>query len=120
MGPVATSLGSRKVLGHYEICYADGSACTVDIAYGHHVAEWDRRHGAPLTHGFHRHAGYIGTYPSDPMWQGKTVDGRDVTLYGLEWRNPRSDKKIHSVRVVAAEAGSDAALIVVAISGISL
>jgi hypothetical protein len=88
----------------------------IDVAYGHHVAEWNRRHGAPLGARFYRHAGYVATYPVDPLWQGKTARGEDVTLYGLEWFNPRPNVELRRVRIEGVASGSDAALIVAGIT----
>jgi hypothetical protein len=116
MAPLDVSLGPRPAIARYVIAYVDGGAEQVEVAYGYQVAEWNRRHGAPLGPTFHRHAGYVATYPVDPLWQGKTAGGEDVTLYGLEWRNPRPGVEIDSVRIEAVEGESDASLILVAIT----
>jgi hypothetical protein len=116
MGPIAQSIRARPPIARYEVCYADGTEEAVEVAYGHHVAEWNRRHGAPLGPRFHRHAGYVATYPVDPLWQGKTARGEDVTLYGLEWTNPHPRKKVQSVRIRALDAGANASLIVAGIA----
>lgn len=118
MGPLTESLGGRARIARYEVVYADGTTEEIEIAYGHTVAEWDRRHGAPLVHTFHRHAGYIATYPVDPFWQGKTPLGQDVTLYGLEWTHPHPDRPIRAIRIAATEIRTDASLIVIAMTGI--
>ena len=113
MGPV------REPVARYEVRYTDGSAEGIDVAYGHHVAEWNRRHGAPLANTAYRHFGYIATYPADPLWQGKTPQGGDVTLYGLEWINPHPDKVIGAVRIEALKSGGDCSPIVVAITAVT-
>jgi len=115
---MAESLGGREQIARYEVVYSDGAVEEIGVAYGHQVAEWDRRHGEPLTHTFHRHAGYIATYPADPFWQGKTPLGQDVTLYGLEWVNPEPEKEIRALRIAAGSAETDASLILVAVTGI--
>jgi hypothetical protein len=116
MGPIAQSIGPRQPIAQYEICYADGTAEIIPVAFGYHVAEWNRRHGAPLGHRFHRHAGYVATYPVDPLWQGKTALGEDVTLYGLEWTNPHPERVVESICVEAVENGTNASLIVAGIT----
>jgi hypothetical protein len=120
MGPIAQSIGPRRSIARYEVVYADGTAERVDVAYGYHVAEWNRRHGAPLGPRFHRHAGYVATYPVDPLWQGKTAQGEDVTVYGLEWTNPHPAKEVRSVLIRAVDAGSNTSLIVAGITVIAV
>ena len=61
---------------------------------------------------FHRHAGYVATWPVDPLWQGKTMAGDDVTVYALEWRNPHPDREIQSIRIAAADPDAEVALMV--------
>ncbi len=109
----------KTPIGLYELLYTDGSTAEIDVEYGWQVAEWNRRFAAPLAHISHRHGGYIGTYPSDPAWQGKTSAGEDVTLYGFEWANPNPDKEIKTLRIRANEATTDTALITVAVTGIT-
>jgi len=118
MGPILRSLGDRQPLGRYGVRYTDGSTETLDVAYGHHVAEWNRRHGEPLGPTFHRHAGYVATYPADCLWQGKAATGEDVTLYGMEWTNPYPDRVIQEIEVSAADSGTDASLILVAVTAV--
>ena len=110
--------GPRVPIGRYEVKYADGTVEGVDIGFGYHVAEWNRRHGAPLGPTAHRHAGYVATYPVDPLWQGKTINGEDVTLYGMEWNNPHPEKELASVRIVSADSGTDASLLVAGITAV--
>ena len=109
----------RTVLGRYELVYADGSTAAVDIEYGWQLAEWNRRFAAPLAHIRHRHRGYVGTYPADAAWTGKTPAGQDVTLYGFEWANPNPDKEIKTLRIQADDAATDASLITVAVTGVT-
>ncbi len=102
--------------GSITVRYADGTEEAVDVVYGWHVAEWNRRHGAPLQHMAHRHTGYIATYAVDPYWQGKTAAGEDVTLYGLEWVNPHPERAIRTIGVEAGPAAGDALLLLVAVT----
>jgi hypothetical protein len=108
----------REPIARYEVRYTDGSAEGIDVLYGHHVTEWNRKHGAPLAGTAYRHFGYIATYPVDPLWQGKTPQGSDITLYGLEWINPRPEKMIGAVRIEALKSGGDCSPIVVAITAV--
>ena len=107
----------RKIIGRYTVEYEDGSTVDVRAEYGWNVAEWNRRHADPLIHMVHRHQGYITTYAVDPLWQGKTSTGQDVTLYGYEWINPHSEKTIRRIKVSAGE-DTDSALILVAATGV--
>jgi hypothetical protein len=116
MAHIEQAIGPRPAIARYTIEYADGATEVVDVAYGHHVAEWNRRHGAPLEPRFYRHAGYLATYPADPLWQGKTARGEDVTLYGLEWFNPRPEVALQAVHVEALAGRTDAALLVAGIT----
>ena len=116
MGPVPEPFGPRVPIGQYKVRYADGTVESIDVAFGYHVAEWNRRHGAPLGPTFHRHAGYVATYPVDPLWQGKTAHGEDITLYGMEWTNPHPEKVVVDVRIVGADNGTDASLLVAGIT----
>ena len=116
MGPVGRSIGVRQPIARYTVRYIDGTAQTIDIVFGYHVAEWHRRHGAPLGHRAHRHAGYVATYPVDPLWQGKTALGEDVTLYGMEWTNPCPEKKVQCVCIASTDTATNASLIVAGIT----
>ena len=104
-----------EVLGLYRINYEDGSE-EEEIVYGWNILEWDRRYARPMSHVLHRHSGYIGTYPADPMWQGKDMEGRDVTLYGYTWRNPHPERKVVSVTLEASDS-TDSAVILLALTG---
>ena len=110
--------GARLPVGRYEVVYADGDVESIDVAFGYHVAEWNRRHGEPLGHRFHRHAGYVATYPVDPLWQGKSARGEDVTLYGMEWSNPHPEKEVASVRIGAVDSATDASLLVAGMAAV--
>lgn len=118
MAQVTRGLGARPILGRYEVHYADGTKAEMPVAFGHHVAEWNRRHGAPLSHRAHRHAGYVATYPADPLWQGKTPSGDDVTLYSCEWVNPFPNKEVKAVAIVGEDAGADVSLMVAGITAV--
>ena len=106
-------------IGFYTIIYDDGSTAPIKVEYGWNIAEWNRRYADPLSHVAYRHEGYIATYTADPMWQGKTAKGEDITLYGYEWINPHDEKSINSIKVRAYE-NSDSVLILVAVTGVKI
>ncbi|MHB0877155.1 MAG: family 20 glycosylhydrolase [Anaerolineae bacterium] len=108
------ALGNR--IGTCRLVYADGSVEETRLLYGWQVAEWNRRHGAPLAHGAFRHFGYVGTYPSLPFWQGKTPQGEDVTVYGLELVNPHPEKDLRGLALVPGE--TDAMLLLAAATAV--
>ena len=108
----------RMPLGAYFIEYADGRKIKAPIEYGVNIAEIGRRHAQPMTHNMYRHAGYIATYLADPFVQEKTDDGRDITLYGYEWMNPRSDDTIKAVWL-SAEGTTDAAVTLFGVTGVT-
>ena len=116
VGRVPQPFGPRQTIARYQVEYVDGGHQTVEVAYGHHLAEWNRRHGAPLGPTFHRHAGYVATYPVDPLWQGKTATGDDVTVYAMEWTNPHPERQVRCIRIEAADMDAEVALMVVAIT----
>jgi hypothetical protein len=104
-------------LAAYFIEYAGGQRIKVPIEYGVNIAAIGRRHAHPMTHSMYRHAGYIATYLADPFIQEKTDDGRDITIYGYEWINPRNDKTIKAVSL-AAEGTTDAAVTLFGVTGV--
>ncbi|MFA6108787.1 MAG: family 20 glycosylhydrolase [Candidatus Latescibacterota bacterium] len=112
-GRIPQPFGPRQVIGRYEMLYADGGSEIAEVAFGHHLAEWNRRHGAPLGPTFHRHAGYVATWPVDPLWQGKTAMGEDITIYAMEWTNPHPDREMLAVNIVAKNTDAEVALILV-------
>lgn len=104
-----------EVLGRYRINYEEGSS-EEELIYGWHMVEWDRRYARPMSHVVHRHSGYICTYPADPMWQGKDLEGRDVTVYGYFWKNPHPERRVVSVTLEASDR-TDSAVLLLALTG---
>jgi len=115
-GRIPDPFGPRQTVARYQVEYDDGTREMAEVAFGHHVAEWNRHHGAPLGPTFHRHAGYVATYPVDPLWQGKTAAGDDVTVYAMEWTNPHPGRQVRSIRIAAADPDAEVALVVVGIT----
>ncbi len=60
----------------------------------------------------------MATYPVDPLWQGKSARGEDVTLYGMEWSNPHPEKEVASVRIGAVDSATDASLLVAGMAAV--
>jgi hypothetical protein len=116
---VRRAFAAPGVIGCYTIEYEDGSTVDIKAKYGYNIAEWNRRYADPLIHPIHRHAGYITTYTVDPLWQGKTATGQDVTAYSYEWVNQHSEKIIRTIKVSAHEGATDSALILIAATGVS-
>jgi hypothetical protein len=109
----------RMPLGAYFIEYAGGRKIKVPIDYGVTIAAITRRHAQPMTHNMYRHAGYIATYLADPFVQEKADDGREITVYGYEWINPRRDTAIKAVWL-AAEGTTDAAVTLFGVTGVTI
>jgi len=108
----------RMPLGVYIVEFEGGRKIKVPIEYGVTLAAINRRHAQPMTHTMYRHAGYIATYLADPFAQEKTDDGRDITVYGYEWINPRKDTAIKAVWL-AAEGTTDAAVTLFGVTGVT-
>ena len=106
-------------LGAYVIEYAGGRKIRAPIEYGVTLAAINRRHAQPMTHSMYRHAGYIATYLADPFVQEKTDEGREVTIYGYEWMNPRKDTAIKAVWLTA-EGTSDASVTLFGVTGVTV
>lgn len=83
------------------ITFADGSTESRTLRYAQEIGLVSRRYGAPMPHPYYRHTGYQATYFSDPILEGKTITGDDLTIYGWEWIN-ESGKPVDSVTIQAA------------------
>ena len=60
-------------------------------------------YGHPLPESVHRHTGYIGTWFSDPVFEGKTEHGEEMLVLGYVVENPRPEKKVAAISYKAAE-----------------
>ena len=74
---------AAELLGWYEIRFADGLVRCAEIRYGENVLAWNDE-GAPLYH-------------ARALPAGESEDGRPLTIWGLEWTNPRPEVEIESV-----------------------
>jgi hypothetical protein len=109
--------GSREAAGLYRIIYEDGTTEETAIDQSWNIGEWSRRYGEAARSISRRHDGYFSPYRADPFWEGKTPDGRNITLYGYEWINPHPGRGIKAVRL---KAEGDSAVILSAITGVCL
>lgn len=92
-----------KLSGEYTIKYADGEEFVARAEYGGSVQHYDRRYGEPLPEAVHRHTGYIGTWFSDPVFEGKTAYGENLLVTGYVVENPNPDKEIAEITYRAAD-----------------
>ena len=89
--------------GEYTVKYTDGTSETIRAEYAGGVQHFERRYGYPLPEAVHRHTGYIGTWFSDPVFEGKCEDGRDLLVTSLVWENPSPEKEISEISYKSAE-----------------
>ncbi len=86
-----------REVGKYIIRYSDNSTVEVPVTYGGNVLAWNRRYAEPMPYMYYRHQGYLGTWHSDPVYEGYTAEGTPVLLLGFEFNNPMPDKTIISI-----------------------
>ncbi len=84
-------------IGDYVVTYADGSTVLVPVKYAENIMAYNTSYATPMPQEFYRHNGYVGTWFADPVKEGKSERGDDLTLYGFVWENPYPKKKIASV-----------------------
>ncbi len=95
-----TDKNNRKV-GSYKINYADGSSETIDLQYGANIVSWlDQRS--------------IGG--AEKMWGGRTKDDQRVSLWRLQWDNPKPEKVIESIELNSA--GTEAGPVILGLSAL--
>lgn len=85
-------------IGDYVLTYSDGTSIEIPVKYAENIMSYKTTYGEPMPHGFYRHNGYVGTWFSDPTYQGKTYTGEDLTVSGFVWENPNPEKEIASVK----------------------
>ncbi|MEA3400507.1 MAG: glycoside hydrolase family 20 zincin-like fold domain-containing protein [Armatimonadota bacterium] len=76
-------------VGHYTICYADGSEVTAELRFEANISDWNSQRG-PVR--------------AVDLWQGHTQAGALATLAVWEWENPKPDLEIASISMTSAEA----------------
>lgn len=89
-------------IGTYVITYGDGTEESLPVTYGGNIGHYARRHHQPFTQGYYRHNGYITSWETDGV-ELRAENGKPVTFYRIEWRNPRPETTIERVCYRAAE-----------------
>ena len=84
-------------IGDYIITYADGETVEIPVKYAQNIMSYKTTYAKPMPQGFYRHNGYVGTWFSDPTYQGKTHCGMDLTVSGFVYENPNPEKIIKTV-----------------------
>ena len=105
-------------IGDYIITYSDGSRIDVPVRYAANIMEYKSVYGKPMPQEYYRHNGYVGTWFSDPAYQGKTSCGEDITVYGFLWENPFPEKKISILEYKPVE-GDYCGLILAGVVGLN-
>ncbi len=86
---------SSELLGFYEVRFADGVTLLHEIRYDENLAKWDTSFDEPY-------------YLTRAISAGKLPDGRPAVLWASEWKNPRPDVPITSIRMVGSPGPSAA------------
>ncbi len=92
-----------KACGEYTVKYSDGTTFTVPAEYAGNVMKYDSSYGFPFPEQVYRHAGYVGTWFSDPVYEGKDCHGNNVLVMGFVCENPNPDKEVESISYRASE-----------------
>jgi len=86
---------SSELLGFYEIEFADGLVQVHEIRYDETVGNWNAGFDTPY-------------YLTRAIAAGKLPDGRPAVIWASEWKNPRPDIPIVSVKMVGSPGPSTA------------
>ena len=81
-------------VGEYLVEYADGAVERAEVRYAQNVMCYKSGYGTPKHGQYYNHFGYVGTWFADPVLEGKTADGADMTVLGYVWENPRPNTPI--------------------------
>ena len=96
---------SSELLGFYEIRFADGLVQTHEIRYDETLGKWDTSFDASY-------------YLTRATAAGKLPDGRTAVIWASEWKNPRPDVPIVSVKMVGSPGPSTAQPILFGITAV--
>ncbi|MFH1567621.1 MAG: family 20 glycosylhydrolase [Gemmatimonadota bacterium] len=88
--PDPGALPPEDLLALYRVRYTDGLSAEIPVYYGTHVGRWDIPYGD--------HVDAI-PYRADPVPAGRDPAGRRITLYALDWVNPRPEAEVASLAV---------------------
>ena len=73
------------------------------VKYAMNIMAYETTYAEPKPQEYYRHNGYVGTWFSNPTYQGKNCQGEDITVGGFVWENPNPDKKIATVEYIPVE-----------------
>ena len=96
---------SSELLGHYRIEFADGMVQTHEIRYDENVGVWNGSFDTPY-------------YLSRALAAGRLPDGRTIVVWASEWKNPRPEIAITSVKMIGSPGPSAAQPILFGITAI--
>jgi hypothetical protein len=96
---------SSELLGFYEIRFSDGLVLTHEIRYDETLAKWETSFDVPY-------------YLTRAILAGSLPDGRPAVLWASEWKNPRPDIPIVSLRLVGSPGPSAAQPILFGITAV--
>ena len=67
------------------------------------ILNYKNLYADPMKHAFYRHQAYVGTWYSDPVYEGKNEYGEDILTTGFVFENPTPEKKITRIEYKAKE-----------------
>ena len=89
--------------GEYTVRYSDGSEWKIKVEYAGNVMKCDTSYARPFPEALYRHIGYVGTWLSDPAYEGKTENGDDLLVMSCIVENPYPEKTVESISYNAAK-----------------
>lgn len=105
------------VIGEFIMEYSDGTHAIAEVRYAENTMCYKGGYAIPKHQSYYRHFGYVGTWFSDPVFEGKNERGEDMTIWGYIWENPHPSKKI--VRITYKPREDDfCRLVVVGVRGL--
>jgi hypothetical protein len=96
---------SSELLGFYEIEFADSMVQTHEIRYDENVGVWNGGFETPY-------------YFTRALSAGKLRDGRQAVVWASEWKNPRPEVPIVSVKMIGSPGPSTAQPILFGITAV--
>jgi hypothetical protein len=82
------------LIGEYVIEYADGTVASAEVRYAENVMCYKSGYAIPKHQSYYRHFGYVGTWFSDPVYEGKNDQGEDMMVLGYVFENPYPQKRM--------------------------
>jgi hypothetical protein len=96
---------SSELLGFYAIQFADGLMSTHEIRYDENLTKWDASFDTPC-------------YLTRAINAGRLPGDRPAVLWASEWKNPRPEVPITSIRMVGSPGPSAAQPVLFGITGV--